>query len=115
MKSKSISRPRGRPERIATSAFPCDSPAVIKSNITSNISPEFRLPKVFFLGGHDAYLPALSEIVGGNFGSSIWTGAGSFTSRTQVETKKSDGKYQYPAESSFIRDYSMAGGRIIEV
>jgi hypothetical protein len=47
MKSKSISNPKGRPEIIATRDLPCDSPAVTKSNIIGNISPDLGVRKFF--------------------------------------------------------------------
>src|SRR6266850_4385765 len=39
--AKSIVRPAGTPSRIATSALPCDSPAVRKRNIRRSFYPKF--------------------------------------------------------------------------
>src|SRR6185295_14631623 len=38
--SKSIERPAGIPSRIATSAWPCDSPAVRKRSISASFYPK---------------------------------------------------------------------------
>src|SRR3989442_12258115 len=40
MASRSIARPAGTPSRIATSALPCDSPAVRKRSIRGSFYPK---------------------------------------------------------------------------
>src|SRR5919201_879498 len=44
--SRSRTRPAGRPERIATRAGPCDSPAVTSESVTPGTAGRSRLPRI---------------------------------------------------------------------
>src|SRR4030095_9063924 len=64
--SKSIERPAGIPSRIATSAWPCDSPAVRKRSISASFYPKTRAAFLHRRRDHRP-MEAAMQLVGARF------------------------------------------------